>query len=73
MPTRLLTSSLILAVGLCGLASVGCGESRSVRISHAPTYSYLQDPDALAEVALWPSAPEATASHDLLAARDELE
>ncbi len=79
MPAGLLPSSLMLAVVLCGLASVGCSESQSIRISHAPTYSYLQDPDAMAEVALWPSVPGSpgspgstgsTASPDLLAARD---
>ncbi|MEM9419053.1 MAG: hypothetical protein AAGA25_08410 [Planctomycetota bacterium] len=48
-------ASLVVALGLLGSLSVGCTTEPTVRISHAPTYSYLQDPDARAAVELWPA------------------
>ncbi|MEM9914400.1 MAG: hypothetical protein AAF911_05520 [Planctomycetota bacterium] len=49
-----------LAVMACVLAAwtaTGCGTAPTIRISHAPTYSYLQDPEARAEIELWPAIP----------------
>ncbi|MBB6431282.1 hypothetical protein [Algisphaera agarilytica] len=50
-------ASLVLALGLFGSLGVGCTSAPTIRISHAPTYSYLQDPEARAAVELWPALP----------------
>lgn len=55
MQTKLATLSLTVILGLLGSGSVGCAGSAPVRVSHAPTYSYMQDADARAEIDLWPA------------------
>ena len=47
-------SAAALAVCLAALLSVGCTARPAARASHAPTYSYVHDPLAAAEVASWP-------------------
>jgi len=64
------TASVILTLGFCGLATGGCSSKPSVRISHAPTYSFMNDPDARAEVELWPAMPGEASS---LARADDAE
>jgi len=56
-----LARRLTLSVGLAvlGLASVGCAQQRPPRVTLAPTYSYVHDADALAEVERWPEVPTA--------------
>ncbi|MEM9882144.1 MAG: hypothetical protein AAF800_04415 [Planctomycetota bacterium] len=46
-----------LALAALGLTAVGCSHRPTPRVTHAPTYSYLQDAEALAEIDLWPVTP----------------
>lgn len=49
----------VACLAALGLSAVGCAETRTLRESHAPTYSYMHDADARAEVDLWPQVPTA--------------
>ena len=52
---RVITAALP-ALGLVLVAGLGtgCQAKQTLRATHAPTYSYIHDPEALAEVELWP-------------------
>lgn len=47
------TTLILIAVAGC-LAAGGCAPTPTARVSHPPTYSYVHDPVAAAEVASWP-------------------
>ncbi|MEM8738589.1 MAG: hypothetical protein AAGG38_08950, partial [Planctomycetota bacterium] len=51
-------------IGLAGLAAGGCASAPVPRESLAPSYSFMQDPQARAEVELWPVSGERLASGD---------
>lgn len=70
MQTKLATLSLTVILGLVGSVSVGCAGSPTVRVSHAPTYSYMQDADARAEIDLWPVMAGDSKSFASVDARD---
>ncbi|MEM9883886.1 MAG: hypothetical protein AAF800_13320 [Planctomycetota bacterium] len=62
--TRRPRLNLVAALALAGLGvgPLGCSHRPTPRVTHAPTYSYLRDAEALAEVDLWPVAPFADAT-----------
>ena len=67
------TPRLLAALSLClpAVFGLGCGTAPAERLSHAPTYSYLNDAEARAEIDLWPAVPGD--SRSLIAARIDTE
>lgn len=56
LPRHLLRRvSAVAALALLCVAVVGCSSRTAPRLSHAPSYSYHQDPDARAAVEHWAS------------------
>lgn len=64
-PTALSRPALLVGVILLGGSALGCQNKPPLRITHAPTYSYMHDADARAEVELWPDVPTA-AGYDVI-------
>lgn len=63
--TRLVRVAVCLGVtAWCGV-TFGCQRTQPLRVTHAPTYSYMHDADARAEVALWPEVTTA-AGYDVI-------